>query len=306
MLYLRKIPAIIFSHQKLLMTADAYSEAIIPILSNDMKGVEDHQNSYKEMVTSLLKKMDMGSINLTDDYSNSEIASGSLAYYRIEGMIVADPSYWWYFSTKQFEFDLLAAEQNPNIYCHFIHVTSGGGEAWYMDQISATLSGLSKPIYVYVEKICGSGAYYIACHGDIIKACTQNDTIGSIGCMISFFDFTGYYQNLGIKLVEEYATQSDLKNKKTNDLIDGNPKQFIEEELNPIAEQFIAEVRASRPQLADIPDDNPIFRGEVFQANIAVDNGMIDGITTFSQAIEEAAELGKTWHANQQITNFLN
>jgi ClpP class serine protease len=242
-------------------------------------------------------------INLTNDYASQDLPDGSLAYYRIQGMIMSDG--WWYFSSKQFEQQLLVADANPSINAHFLHITSGGGEAWYLDRLHETMMSLQKPIYTFVEKAMGSAAYYIGCHGKTIKALTQNDLVGSIGVMISFSDIIPYLEKLGIKFIEEYATKSDLKNKKYNDLLKGKPEQYITEELDPMQQQFEANVRDGRKAMRHLPEDAPVFRGESYYASVAStkDIALVDGLATLPEALQEANEMGQEWadkNAKQQ------
>jgi ClpP class serine protease len=113
--------------------------------------------------------------------------------------------------------------------------------------------------------------------------------------MISFWDLTPYFESLGFRKIEEYAHKSDLKNKKYNDLKNGKPKQYIEEELDPLQLQFEDEVRRSRKQLAALAENHPVVRGETYMANEAISVGLIDGVTTFPEALREAYELGQLW-----------
>lgn len=257
----------------------------------------------KKEVEKIQRLAQAKSINITSDFSATDIEANSIAYHRIKGLILAESRY--YFSTKQFEQDLLASDANPNINIHFLHINSGGGEAWYLDKISETLSGLSKPVYVLSEKLFASAAYYIGVHGDVIKSLTQNDTIGSIGTMVSFLDILPYFEKLGIKDITEYATKSDLKNKKFEDLRNGKPEQFIKEELDPLQQQFESEVRQSRPKLNDLPDDDPIFRGESFSASVSVSNFLIDGLISFPDALSEAYDMGVSWANKQRALSYI-
>ncbi|MDR2003324.1 MAG: S49 family peptidase [Prevotella sp.] len=237
-------------------------------------------------------------IHVTTDYSSDELKTGSIAYYPVKGFITAN-SLWW-FSSKQFVRDLLAADANPSVSAHFLHINSGGGEAWYLDRVAETLASLHKPVYSFIEKLAGSAAYYIGVHGNVVKAMTQNDIVGSIGTIHDGLDFMAYYEKIGIKRIRETATRSDLKNKKYEDLRAGKPGQFIREDLDPLQQQFEAAVRAARPQLNNLPADDPVFRAESFYASPpAVDKMLIDGLTSFEDALSEADALGKEWAARQ-------
>jgi ClpP class serine protease len=57
----------------------------------------------------------------------------------------------------------------------------------------------------------------------------------------------------------------------------------------------VSEVQVARRQLKALPDDHPVLRGETYLGTIAQDVGLIDGICTFQQAVEEAWSLGKEW-----------
>lgn len=281
---------------RLLITKDEYIATLLDYFPFDAaKAYWGEPKTYKECIKDEFKTIQAQSkVPITTDFASNELEPGSIAYYRIKGMITSSSTYW-YFSTKQFEADLLTAENNPNISCHFLHITSGGGEAWYLDRLSETINSLSKPVYSLIERLCAMAAYYIGCHGNKVMALTQNDIIGCIGTMISFWDIEPYMESLGFKKIEEYAHGSDLKNKKYNDLKDGKPAQYITEELDPLRDQFVAEVRASRKPLASLPDDDPILRGETYDATHSVENGLIDGIITFPDALEEANQLGRQW-----------
>lgn len=280
---------------RLLSTPDELVEALLSVfhLGEAITPVTLGFPTYNTVVADQLCKIQVlaqrENINITTDFSNPDIDTNSIAYHPIKGMIMAEST--WYFSTKQFERDIITADANPNINVHFLHIKSGGGEAWYLDQVSKTLSSLNKPIYTFIEKVGASAAYYIGVHGQVIKAMTQNDTIGSIGTMVDGWDIMAYFEKMGIARIKAMATRSDLKNKKYEDLRKGENEQFIKEELDPLQQQFETEVRSARPQLNTLDINHPVFRGETFSANMTIGQ-LIDGIATLPQALTEANQLG--------------
>ena len=302
--YLQLISLFSSASARFYCTEAELSAALLSVIhfSDKFSVSEDNFPVYKSRMAletiPLLSSLPDKDIYVTTDYSSDELKPGSLAYYPIKGMITADSSWW--FSSKQFVLDLLDSEANPSINAHFLHVKSGGGEAWYLDEVSKTLSGLNKPVYTLVEKIAASAGYYIGVHGKVIKALTQNDLVGSIGTMVDGLDIMPYLEKIGIVRIRETATRSDLKNKKYEDLKNGKPDQFIREELDPLQQQFESAIRSARPQLNDLPDDDPVFRGESFYASPpAIDKKLIDGLTSFDSALAEAAAMGKEWARNQ-------
>lgn len=256
--------------------------------------------TYQEKTAEQLKKLQSvlkqeaktREVNMTSDYSSPELPDGSIAYHRIFGLITASSR--WYFSSKQLEADLLAAEANPSIVCHFLHINSPGGEAWYLDRLGETMQRCEKPMVVLYENCC-SAAYHIACHGTKVYANTKFDFVGCIGTMTSFWDFEEYYSNLGIKKVEAKATKSDLKNKMFDDLVEGNPKQFVENVLNPLNEEFLTTVKAQRKQLSELDDEHPALRGETYYTDQAIEIGLADGCRTFIEAVAESSVLGQQY-----------
>ncbi len=229
-------------------------------------------------------------VTLTDEFDSPELPENSIAYHRVWGIITASSK--WYFSTKRFESDLKAAEANPSIVCHFIHANSPGGEAWYLDRLSETMRSLQKPVITLYEHSNCSACYYITCHSDYMAATTGNDFVGCIGTMADAYDFDGYYEKLGIKHIQVRSSLSDLKNKKYDDLKSGKPSQYVEDVLDPLARQFIDEVRACRPAMASLPDDDPALRGETYYTPEAMGRGLCDGRMTLEEAVEKAVGMG--------------
>lgn len=300
---MNEILSILLSERPLFITSEGYRQMVMTVLpymkpsdAAELPKVKSFfldPPLYKDETTkalSALKKLlasadTTKAIEITNDFENQELPADTIAYHRVKGFITGDSR--WCFSSKQLEQDLLAAERNPQICAHLMHINSSGGEAWYMDRLSETLRSLTKPILTLCEGCMASAAYYIGCHGRKVYAVTNGDFIGSIGTMVTFHDFEPYYASLGIKLIEAKADKSDLKNKMADNLIAGKPKQYIDEVLNPINEEFLGEVRSQRKALASMDQDHPVLRGEVYLTARAQEVGLIDGTRTFPEAVAE-------------------
>ena len=240
-------------------------------------------------------------VPLTDDYNSDELDQPSIAYYRIKGTIMAESSWW--FSTKQFRKDMHEAEENPMIMAHFVHVNSGGGDAWYLDVAAATMRDLNKPVVCYIERRAASAGLYLIIYGDVIYAATPNETIGSIGTMVAFLDIIPYYEKMGARWVEEYAHKSKLKNKKFNDLADGKPEKYITDELDPLQKQFEAAVRAARPKAGALPEKHDLFAGETYATEASIELGLIDKMGLMEEALLDCLERGTQYMAKIQKRN---
>nr|DAT27575.1 MAG TPA: hypothetical protein [Caudoviricetes sp.] len=297
---LAALQQIMLSTSPLLISGNGYTRYMMEAFPIVRDTSTPSLSPYKELAQVEMKELinqyalsDIPEVCLTDDYVSEELPSCSIAYYRIFGFITS--ACRWWFNSKQLELDLLAADKNPQIACHFLHINSPGGEAWYLDRLSETMRQLQKPVFALMEQVCASAAYYIGCHAQKIAVLTQNDQIGCIGTMASFVSFEEYYAKLGIKQIQVHADQSDLKNKKFDDLLAGKPKQYIQDMLNPLAAQFIQEVRDMRPKIKPLPDDAPVLRGETFSSAAAIDLGLVDSIMTFPEAVQTALSMAKDY-----------
>ena len=280
-------------------------EALFSLMGMESMGLDevpkycDIASGYSERVSKSAQ------VNVTTDFHDNSIDANTIAFHFIEGPIFADYDPWgWYFSTKQFRDDIIAAEANDKIIGHFFYVNSGGGEAWFLDQANEAVKNAQKPIYAYIEKRAASAGYYLPVNADKIVAATPNETIGSIGTMVAFWDITPYFEALGLKWHEHYSTLSDLKNKKFNNLLDGKPEQYIKEELDPLAEQFRSAVRDARQQLAKLEEDDKALRGETFATQRAIEIGLIDAQMTLEATISELMQVAL--NSSDKINNTTN
>ncbi len=309
--YLRQI---LITRQGLLITADAFSSAVMQVfpLHTSENISAELPPLYKDTTNLQLKQLlasgELPATCLTDDFLSEDLPDASIAYHRISGFITATSRY--YFSSKQLEQDLLDAEANDSISCHFFHINSGGGEAWYIDRLSETLQSLKKPTLSLIERYGASAAYYIGCQADRLYAMTSQDSIGCIGTMVDFYDWDGYFEKLGVKRIVARAHQSDLKNKRYDDLVAGKPEEYITEYLDPLNDDFLATVRLFRPLLKEASDDTPALRGALFLTDQAVEAGLIDGKRTFQEALAEAVRMAQQYDESQKAKkkalNFFN
>lgn len=159
-----------------------------------------------------------------------------------------------------------------------------------------------KPIISFVSAgLACSAAYWIASEGNEIIASEHSCTIGSIGVMISFMDYSEYWKINGFNKIEVYAAQSKDKNKDINEAIKGNPKPLQESTLNVIAENFIAKVKANRPKVAE-----EVFTGKTYLSEMALELGLIDSIGDYTYAISRLEKLASKKSEIPTLSNFYN
>ncbi|MFH0757343.1 MAG: S49 family peptidase [Bacteroidota bacterium] len=280
---------------RLFMTEEALIAAITEMHYADPAAFfGDDSPTYADISAKLAARITSEEISLTTNFTETDIPDNSIAFHHIKGTIRAEYT-WWGFSTMQFIDDIHAADKNPQIIAHLLHINSGGGEAWYLEKALKAIKELQKPVVTFIEKCCCSAAYYIGCGADRIFSTSINDMVGSIGTMVSFLDLVPYFEALGAKWIEEYADQSTLKNKDFNNLLDGKPKKYKEKWLNPLAGQFIQAVRGARSALAALPEKHDVFAGEAYSSEEGGPIGLIDEIADLEVALQYTLSQGQQW-----------
>jgi protease-4 len=127
-----------------------------------------------------------------------------------------------------------------------------------------------------VDEICASGGYYIAAAADRIYV-NKASIVGSVGVLMDGFGFTGLMNKLGVErrlltagehkgFMDPFSPQSESQ------------KQYAQQMLNEIHQQFIAVVREGRgARLKETPD---MFSGLFWTGARAVKMGLADGFGT--------------------------
>lgn len=218
---------------------------------------------------------------------DSDIPQNSIAYHPIFGEVRYGYS-WWGFSTKEFIDNLKAAEANPAIAAHIIHVNSCGGEAFGCHEAYEAVKALTKPCYAVIDSMAASAGYYLVCAADKIFASSIFSEVGCIGTMCTMINDADWMKAHGYKELEYYSTYSPLKNKVFKDAVEGQGDEFVKRFLDPLANQFIEDVRAARTGVAE---DGDAVKGETFYAAEAQPAGLIDGVQSLEDTIAELAGL---------------
>jgi len=229
----------------------------------------------------------------TGSLGGTSYAVGDSVYeIRLEGVISAE-NYLGLFggatvTPEKIISQLDEARKNPNVKAILIRINSPGGSAAASQEIYEELKKVEKPVVVSVSEVCASGAYYVSAAADRIIA-NRSSSVGSIGVIMQIPNYEDLYEKLGIK----YTT---IKQGKFKDV--GSPdrpiteeeKRLLEAQLKEIYRQFITDVAEARNM--DTGEVEELATGWVFLGTEALELGLIDGIGTYKDAINIAAELG--------------
>ena len=257
--------------------------------------IEDQdQEPYRECVS---VPPDCG-LSYPSDFSDPNIPDGSIAFHPVLGEITYQS--YWRFSTKQFIADIKAADENPAIKAHLIYVDSCGGEAFGCHEAFLAVKDLTKPVYAFVDSMAASGGYYLAAGADKIFASSIFSEIGSIGVMCTFYDYDGYYKQEGIEKKTLLSNYSPLKNKVINDAAKGAGDEYIKRFLDPMALQFIEDVKSMRKDLSEDAQ-----KGEIYYSPEAQSAALIDGQYSLDEVLEMLRKEGENSSPSVDI-NSLN
>ena len=234
-------------------------------------------------------------------YNNfSQAPDGSVAVYTLKGVILKDNG-WCSEGTESLMRRMAKADEMNNISAHLLEIDSGGGQGSNIHTVARFIrEELNKPVIAWFNGIAASAAYYIAAAADEVYASQETDIVGSVGVMLSFFDFREYYEKEGIKLHEIYATQSELKNSDYKAARDGDYDDMRAKILDPMARLFQNDISKYRPELIG---EDP-YKGAIYTAAEADRINMIDGIMSFDAAVDRALQLSNLQKEEIMSTNI--
>lgn len=192
---------------------------------------------------------------------------------------------------------LTQLESDPSVLGVVLNIDSGGGQVYGTGEIYDFIRNYSKPIVSFTNGYMCSGAYYIAAATKMIIANKRADAIGSIGAYATIIDANGIYEHFGAKVHTIYATKSTAKNSDYRDVIENSEYSgYIKNQLDPIVETFIADMKSVRPQL-----NETVFEGGTWNGVQSIDLGLIDANGTLSTAIEAVIKLSQSSNSNTNI-----
>ncbi len=209
------------------------------------------------------------------------------------------------YGTSEIASVIREAADSENISSLVLDMDSGGGS---VDAIAPLLDavnyaqGKQKAVVAFCD-LCASAAYYVACScNEIIAGNEVSSELGSIGVMISFMDYTKYYEDKGIKQHTIYSNLSDYKNLPFEAAKKGDYKAIREEELDPLARDFQEAVKRSRGEKLKLETEG-LLKGRMFYAKEAIRVGLADRIGTIEQAISRSRELSEEMAVNDYLNS---
>lgn len=260
------------------------------ILAGDKIDLEAKPDTYRVMLFQ---------DNDDDGPSSTKKVNGAVAVFPISGTLYKNDT-WCSYGTETIAQKLRAVANDNRVSAIVLDIESGGG---CVDAIPCMLQAIEevkaagKPIFVHTDYCC-SAAYWIASAVDRIYM--DNATVsqvGSIGALAQVVETAaGDLEKNGYKIHTIYAKESPDKNGAYRALQSGDESLYTAD-LSRIVSIFHADIRANRANLkADAPG---VLTGGVFYSDLAIDNGLADGVMTLDEVIAATALASAT--PNQSI-----
>lgn len=170
-----------------------------------------------------------------------------------------------------------------NIKAVVLNIDSGGGEGMGCRVLQEAIAGRNKPVVAFCNDFVASAAYGIAATCDRVVANSDVCRVGSVGTYMTIVDAKGYYEKMGVNLIEVYATKSTDKNQEFYKAIQGDTAP-LKKVCDTYNESFISSIANARVGVIS-EDQGAWATGKMFFAPEAVSLGMIDEIDTFDNVL---------------------
>lgn len=221
--------------------------------------------------------MDTGQVvetaNGLNDYQRTP--NGSIAHLQLAGLMLSQ-DYLFFRGVHHLAAEMIAADNNPNVSGILLEVNSGGGMFTAGQMLLSTMQSIKKPVYVLAHYMA-SAAVLATLPARVIVASSPGVEVGSIGTYIQINESAIQAEKKTIKTI--YAAKSTLKNKLLRAVFAGDYSPY-EKYVNEVNEMFLASVKKHRTKATPAT-----MTGEVFFAETAKRNGLIDMIGSFQDVV---------------------
>ncbi len=191
-----------------------------------------------------------------------------------------------------------AAMEDKHVKAVVLRVDSPGGSVSGSDYIFHHLRELAKaksiPIVVSMGSIAASGGYYVS-----MAVGQEPDTIfaeptcftGSIGVIMPHYNLAGFMEKYG--LADDSVASHELKKMGSPaKAMTSAEKKIFQDLVNDDFEQFKKVIRSGRRRFEQEPKKlDALATGQVYTADQAVKNGLIDKIGFLEDAVDRAIKL---------------
>lgn len=248
---------------------DAQERAIEYLSSAEARGKADVKAWVDEMVGPVYTpEGSVGVINI-----KGSLINGEAGFMRLYGALGYD----------DIREALTEAVADKNVKTIMLKIDSGGGQVAGVQELGDYIREVSKvkAVSAFSDTIMASAAYWLGCSADKVMS-GKTTTVGSIGVLIVHQEVSKMMADAGVTttivrsgkykaLVNRYEPLSELAKEELQSQVDDLDNTFI----SYVADQRGVSVDAARRKMG---------QGREFLGARALDAGLVDSITTFSDA----------------------
>lgn len=239
-------------------------------------------------------------------FSHQKAATDKIAILTIEGVIISGEGFF----KNQIDHAIKDTE-NGRLKALVVRINSPGGTISGSDYMLHKLQALAKqtriPIVVSMGAIAASGGYYTSMAvGNTPDAIFAEPTTwtGSIGVIIPHYNIMGLMKDIGV--VEDSIASHPLKQMGsfTKPMTDEERKIF-QDLVTDGFDRFKSVVQYGRPKFKQDPAAlDKVATGQIFTAEQAQQNGLIDKIGFVEDAVDRAIELAHLDKNNVNVVKY--
>lgn len=261
------------------ITPEMYQE-IREIYATHLRGDKIDIHSVEEKIGRPLKKPDQG----------YEVINGS-AIIPVEGPIAKKMNLFTQVSggssTQLIERDFLAALKDNAVEKIILNIDSPGGTVDGIQELAKIVyeNRGTKPVIAYTDGMMASAAYWLGSAADKIFISGDTTNVGSIGVVTSHVDVSKYEEKMGIKTTEIYSGKYKRIASEYEPL-SKEGKEYLHDITDYLYSVFVNDVARNRGVSKE--DALKMADGKIFIGKQAVKVGLVDGVSTLDQLINNA------------------
>lgn len=242
---------------------------------------------------------DMGAIYRVNE-NNVLDPNGAISVLRIDAPI-AKYDYCGSPGSQTMQQLLDSMQADPTVKAIVLRIDSPGGQVDGTEALANTVKSMKKPVVAFTDGMMASAAYWIGSSAkEIISSGYNNgfnETIGSIGTMAMWADYSKQLENDGVTVHTVFATDSvdkwaDFRKANAGDYTD------LIKQLDGLNATFLNAVKDNRGAKLDLNKEN-VLTGKTYNSKEALRYGLIDRIGTLDYAVRRAHALARKQELQQ-------
>jgi protease-4 len=230
----------------------------------------------------------IGAVFMSDEGGFSAVGGDRIAVIPVEGVINGEMA-------KRVNRHLKQYGDDRRVKAILLRIDSPGGGVSASQEIHREVKRVreedKKKVVVSMGSVAASGGYYIACPADRIFA-NPGTVTGSIGVIAEWLNLKDLASWAKVK--PEIFKSGEFKDtgSPTRDLTP-REREYFQGVVNELYQQFVRAVSDGRQGRKELDEAGvrKLADGRVFTGQGAVDNGLVDQIGNYEDAIRETAKL---------------